>query len=120
VTHSTDVPGGDPKVEGEHGLGSGPAISRGSTINPKVFDLLAETAEAEGIEYTLEVSAGTTSTDMDAMYLSRAGVATGLVSIPLRYMHTPTEIVDLADVEQCARLLAAFARRLEPGVSFTR
>ena len=54
------------------------------------------------------------------MYLSRAGVATGLVSIPLRYMHTPTEIVDLADVEQCARLLAAFARRLEPGVSFTR
>ena len=120
VTHSTDVPGGDPKVEGEHGLGSGPAISRGSTINPKVYDLLAETAEADGIEYTLEVSAGTTSTDMDAMYLSRAGVATGLVSIPLRYMHTPTEIVDLADVEQCARLLAAFARRLEPGVSFTR
>jgi putative aminopeptidase FrvX len=120
VTHATDVPGGDPKVEGEHGLGSGPAISRGSTINPKVFDLLAETAEAEGIAYTLEVSAGTTSTDMDAMYLSRAGVATGLVSIPLRYMHTPTEIVDLADVEQCARLLAAFARRLEPGFSFTR
>ena len=120
VTHSTDVPGGDPKVEGEHGLGSGPAISRGSTINPKLFDLLAETAEAEGIEYTIEVSAGTTNTDMDAMYLSRAGVATGLVSIPLRYMHTPTEIVDLADVEQCARLLAAFAQRLEPGVSFTR
>ena len=54
------------------------------------------------------------------MYLSRAGVATGLVSIPLRYMHTPTEIVDLADVEKCAQLLAAFARRLEPGVSFTR
>ena len=120
VTHSTDVPGGDPKVEGEHGLGSGPAISRGSTINPKVFALLAETAEAEGIAHTIEVSAGTTSTDMDAMYLSRAGVATGLVSIPLRYMHTPTEIVDLADVEQCARLLAAFAGRLEPGVSFTR
>ena len=73
VTHSTDVPGGDPKVEGEHGLGSGPAISRGSTINPKLYDLLAETAEAEGIEYTIEVSAGTTNTDMDAMYLSRAG-----------------------------------------------
>ncbi|HZB23572.1 MAG TPA: M20/M25/M40 family metallo-hydrolase, partial [Gaiellaceae bacterium] len=120
VTHSTDVPGGDPKVEGEHGLGSGPAISRGSTINPKLYDLLAETAEAEGIPFTIEVSAGTTNTDMDAMYLSRAGVATGLVSIPLRYMHTPTEIVDLADVEQCARLLAAFARRLEPGVSLTR
>lgn len=120
VTHSTDVPGGDPKLEGEHRLGSGPAISRGSTINPKLFDLLAEAAEAEGIEYTIEVSAGATNTDMDAMYLSRVGVATGLVSIPLRYMHTPTEVVDLADVEQCARLLAAFACRLEPGVSFTR
>ena len=120
VTHATDVPGGDPKVEGEHGLGSGPAISRGSTINPHVFDLLAECAEAEGIGYTIEVSAGTTSTDMDAMYLSRAGVATGLVSIPLRYMHTPTEIVELGDVEKCARLLAAFAKRLEPDLDFAR
>ena len=120
VTRSTDVPGGDPKIEGEHGLGSGPAISRGSTINPRVFDLLVEAAEAEGIPYTIEVSAGTTSTDMDAMYLSRAGVATGLVSIPLRYMHTPTEIVDLADVEKCARLIAAFAIRLDPHASFAR
>ncbi len=120
VTHATDVPGGDPKVEGEHGLGSGAAISRGSTINPKIFDLLVEAAEAEGIPYTIEVSAGTTSTDMDAMYLSRAGVATGLVSIPLRYMHTPTEIVELADVDACARVLAAFARRLEPGLDFAR
>jgi putative aminopeptidase FrvX len=120
VTHSTDVPGGDPKIEGEHGLGSGPAISRGSTINPRVFELLVEAAEAEGIPYTIEVSAGTTNTDMDAMYLSRAGVATGLVSIPLRYMHTPTEIVDLADVEKCARLIAAFAIRLDPHASFAR
>jgi putative aminopeptidase FrvX len=120
VTHSTDVPGGDPKIEGEHGLGSGPAISRGSTINPRVFELLVEAAEAEGIPYTIEVTAGTTNTDMDAMYLSRAGVATGLVSIPLRYMHTPTEIVDLADVEKCARLIAAFAIRLDPHASFAR
>jgi putative aminopeptidase FrvX len=120
VTHSTDVPGGDPKAEGEHGLGSGPAISRGSTISPGIYDLLAETAKAEGIAHTIEVSAGTTSTDMDAMYLSRAGVATGLVSIPLRYMHTPTEIVDLADVEACARLLAEFARALDPDLDLAR
>ena len=120
VTHATDVPGGDPKAEGEHKLGSGPAISRGSTISPRVYELLIEAAEEEGIEYTIEVSAGATSTDMDAIYLSRAGVATGLVSIPLRYMHTPGEIVDLADVEKCARLLAAFARRLEAGTTFKR
>ncbi len=120
VTNATDVPGGDPKVEGEHALGSGPAIGRGSTINPRIFELLAETAEAEGIAHTIEVSAGTTSTDMDAMYLSRAGVATGLLSIPLRYLHTPAELVDLADVDACARLLAAFARRLDGDAVFTR
>jgi endoglucanase len=120
VTHATDVPGGDPKQEGEHKLGSGPAIGRGSTISHRIFDLLAETAEAEGIPHTIEVSAGTTSTDMDAMHISRAGVATGLVSIPLRYMHTPTEIVSLDDVEASARLIAAFAQRLRPGISFAR
>lgn len=120
VTYATDVPGGDPKQEGEHKLGGGPAIARGSTISHRVFDLLCSTAEAEGIPYSIEVSAGTTSTDMDAMHISRAGVATGLVSIPLRYMHTPSEIVSLADVEACARLIAAFAQRLEPGISFAR
>jgi putative aminopeptidase FrvX len=120
VTHATDVPGGDPKQDGEHKLGSGAAIGRGSTINPRVFELLVETAEAEGIPYTYEVSAGTTSTDMDAMHISRAGVATGLVSIPLRYMHTPTEIVSLDDVAAAAKLIAAFAQRLEPGMSFAR
>ena len=120
VTHATDVPGGDPKQDGEHKLGSGAAISRGSTINPKVFDLLVEAAEAERIPYTFEVSAGTTSTDMDAIHISRAGIATGLVSPPLRYMHTPTEIVSLDDVEACARLIATFALRLEPAVSFAR
>lgn len=120
VTHATDQPGADPKHDGEHKLGSGAAISRGSTINPRVFDLLVETAEAEGIPYTIEVSAGTTSTDMDAMHISRAGVATGLVSIPLRYMHSPTEVVSLDDVEACSKLIAAFAQRLEPGISFAR
>ena len=120
VTWATDIPGGDPKVQGEHKLGGGPAISRGSTINPRIFELLVAAAEAEGIPHTIEVSAGTTHTDMDAVHLSRAGLATGLVSIPLRYMHTPTEIVALEDVENAIRLLVAFARRLEPRASFTR
>jgi len=61
-----------------------------------------------------------TGTDADAIHLSRAGVATGLVSIPSRYMHSPVEMVSLADVDAAARLIAAFARRLEPGVSFER
>jgi endoglucanase len=89
-------------------------------MHPAIFQLLHETAEAEGIPFTIEVSRGHTFTDADAAYLSRAGVATGLVSFPLRYMHSPIEVVDLDDVEAAVRLLVAFARRLEPGISFDR
>ena len=120
VTGTTDIPEGDPKLRGEVELGGGPVLNRGSTINPKVFELLVETAEAEGIAYSVVVSAGHTSTDMDAAYVSRAGVATGLVSLPTRYIHTPTELVSLEDVEAAVRLVAAFAQRLEPGLDFTR
>jgi endoglucanase len=120
VTHATDVRGGDPEDEGDHRLGGGPAIMRGPSMHPRIFELLHETAEAEGMRFTVEVSRGHTNTDADAVYLSRVGVATGLVSIPLRYMHTPVETVDLDDVEAVVRLLVAFARRLEPGISFAR
>jgi endoglucanase len=120
VTGATDIPEGDPKVDGEAKLGGGPIINRGSTINPKVFSLLVETAEAEEIGYTVNVSAGDTHTDMDAAYASRAGVATGLISLATRYVHTPGEIVSLDDVEAAIRLVAAFAQRLEPGLDFTR
>ncbi len=120
VTYATDVRGGDPEDEGEHKLGGGPAIARGPSMHPQVFELLYETAEAEGIPVSVEVSRGQTNTDADAVYLSRVGVPTGLVSIPLRYMHTPVETVELADVEAVIRLLVAFAGRLEPGLSFAR
>ncbi len=120
VTSATDVPGGDPKLAGERKLGGGPAIDRGSTINPRVFELLCEAAESEGIPFTIEISTGTTYTDADAVHLSRAGVPTGLISIPTRYLHSPTETVALDDVEAAARVIAAFARRLEPGMSFAR
>jgi len=120
VTVATDIPEGDPKIRGEAKLGDGPVLNRGSTINPKVFDLFVETAEAEKIPYVVTVSAGDTHTDMDAAYVSRAGVATGVVSIPTRYIHTPTELVSLDDVDAAVRLVAAFARRLEPGLDFTR
>jgi putative aminopeptidase FrvX len=120
VTHATDVRGGEPEDDGEHKLGSGPAIARGPVVHPRVFELLHETAEAEGIPFTVEVSTGHTNTDADAVYLSRAGIATGLVSIPLRYMHSPVETVALDDVEAAVRLIVAFAGRLEPGLSFER
>ena len=96
VTHATDAPGVDEKEIGSHPFGSGPAIGRGSTLSPKVFELLVETAEAEGIEYSISASGRGTSTDADVIQISRAGIPTGLVSIPLRYMHSPVEMVDLA------------------------
>jgi len=120
ITGATDGPGGDPKIDGEARLGAGAIVNRGSTIAPKVFDLLVEAAEAEGIPYAVNVSAGSTHTDMDAAYLSRAGIATGLISIPIRYTHSPVETVALEDVEAAIQLVAAFAARLEPGLDFTR
>ena len=118
VTNPSDVRGGDPDDEGRIVLGGGPTLSRGPSIHPDVFELLHDTAEAEGIPFAVEVSRGTTWTDADALYVSRAGVATGVVSVPLRYMHSPIETIDLDDVEQAVRLVVAFALRLEPGLSF--
>jgi len=120
VTHTTDVRGADPEEEGKIVLGGGPTLSRGPSIHQDVFERLYDTAEAEGIPVTVEVSPrGATSTDADAVYLSRAGVATGLVSVPLRYMHSPIEMLDLDDLELAVQLVVAFARGLEPGMSFT-
>ena len=120
VTHATDAPGVDEKELGASPLGSGPVIGRGSTLSPKVFELLVETAEAEGIEHSISASGRGTSTDADVLQISRAGIPTGLVSIPLRYMHSPVEMVDLADVEATVELLAAFAARLTADVDLSR
>ena len=120
VTHATDAPGVDEKEIGSHPLGSGPAIGRGSTLSPKVFELLVEAAEEAGIEHTISASGRGTSTDADVLQISRSGIPTGLVSIPLRYMHSPVEMVDLADVEATVELIAAFALRLSDGVDLSR
>jgi putative aminopeptidase FrvX len=120
VTHATDAPGVEVKEIGKHELGSGPVISRGSTLHPGLFELLHETAEREQIPFTVEATARSTGTDADAVHISRAGVPTGLVSIPIRYMHSPVELVQLEDVHACARLIAAAALRLEGDATFSR
>ena len=81
---------------------------------------LRDAAEAESIPYTVEASGRSTGTDADAFFISRGGIPTGVVSIPLRYMHSPVEMVQLDDVDACARLIAAFARRLGTDASFER
>ena len=120
VTHATDAPGIPEQELGKHHLGSGPVIERGTNLHPVVSELLIEAAEAEGIPYTLSASARSTGTDADAIHTSRGGVATGLVSIPLRYMHSPVEMVQIEDVQNAARLIAAFARRLPADVVLER
>jgi endoglucanase len=120
VTHATDAPGVEEKEIGRHPLGSGPVIGRGSTLSPRVFELVSETAERMDAPHSIEASGRATWTDADAFQISRAGIPTGLISIPLRYMHSPVEMVDLADVEATIELIAAFAASLEPGVDLSR
>ncbi len=120
VTHETGAPGVDEKVNGRHAFGSGPAIGRGATLSPAVFDRLVEAAEAEGIPYTVAASGRSTGTDADAVVKSRAGVPTASIGVPLRYMHSAVEMVQLDDVLATAQLCAAFARRLGGDVSFAR
>jgi endoglucanase len=120
VTHETSAPGVEVNEIGKHEFGSGPIIERGSVLNPAVYELLEQAAERERIAFTLQASARSTGTDADAIHLSRAGVPTGGVSVALRYMHSPVEMVQLDDVHACARLIAAFAQSLSAETSFAR
>jgi putative aminopeptidase FrvX len=120
VTHATDAPGIDVKESGKHELGSGPVLSRGSTLNPRLSELLYDTAEKEKIAFTVEAIGRNTGTDVDAVHLSRGGVPTALVSIPLRYMHSPVELVHLEDVHAAAALIAAAALALDVETTFAR
>jgi putative aminopeptidase FrvX len=120
VTHATDAPGMKEQQLGSHPLGSGPSIGRGSTLSPKVFELLCETAERLEIDYTVEASGRRTGTDADAIQISKGGVPAGGVGIPLRYMHSPVEMVDLGDLEAVVELIVGFAESLGPHVDLAR
>ncbi|MGH2974460.1 MAG: M42 family metallopeptidase [Solirubrobacterales bacterium] len=120
VTHATDAPGIDEKELGSHPLGSGPVIYRGATLSPKLFELLVAIAEEAGIEHTLGATGNSTGTDADAVQFARAGIPTSLVSVPLRYMHSPVEMVDLADLEATVELIVAFAESLNDGLDLSR
>ncbi len=115
VGHATDSPDCDHRKYGKFAQGDGPIICRGPNINPFVFERIVECAEAEKIPHQIEADARPTGTDARAIQVSRNGVATGLLSIPLRYMHTPSEMVDLQDIEHTVQLLVAFAKSLRKG-----
>jgi endoglucanase len=120
VSFATDHPGIEKKELGNHPIGSGPVLTRGSIISPVAFRLLRETAEALAIPYTLQAAGRDTGTDADAIHISREGIATALVSVPNRYMHSPNELVSLDDVDHTATLIAETCRRLTAAVDFTQ
>ncbi len=120
VGFASDFPtmGEQKKRLGDVSLGQGPMIARGANVNPLIFDLLLETAGAEKIPHQIVPAPRGTGTDANAIQLSRAGVATGLISIPNRYMHSPCELVSLADLENAAKLIAHTVVRIGPESDF--
>jgi endoglucanase len=118
VTHATDCPTIDKKQEGDIALGRGPVIFRGPNMNPRVVDRLFEAASASDVPFQVAASGRATPNDANTMQISRGGVATGLVSIPNRYMHSPVEMISLDDIDHAANLLAGFALGLAGDESF--
>lgn len=118
VTHATDNPGADKRQAGDVALGKGPVIRVGANINPELGKLLIDTAKKGKIPNQVRDAPGATGTDANAMQITRAGVATGLIGIPNRYMHTQVEVCSLADLENSARLIAEAVGRIEGKMSF--
>jgi endoglucanase len=119
VTFASDQPGVEKKEHGDHKLGGGPVLARGSVISPVVLGLLQQSAGSLNIPVSVNALGRETSTDADFMHVAREGVATGLVSIPNRYMHSPNEMVSLDDVDRAVDLLAETCRLVTSATDFT-
>ena len=119
VTTATDQPDVEKKEIGDHKLGSGPVLCRGALLSPVVFELLRGAARARNIPFTVHAVGRDTSTNADAIHIAQEGVATALVSIPNRYMHSPNEMVSLDDVEHTAELVAEVCRMVDAKTDFT-
>jgi putative aminopeptidase FrvX len=119
VTHATDYPTAEKKAQGDHRVGGGPVLTRGSIISPVVFTLLRDAATRLSMPYTVHAAGGESWTDADAIHVAREGIATGLLSIPNRYMHSPNEMVSLEDLDRAAALIAETCRAVTAETDFT-
>lgn len=119
VTFAIDHPGVSKSRYGECDLGKGPSVVRGANVNPVVFKMIMEAAEAEKMSVQINPEPGGTGTDGNAMQLNRAGMAVGILGVPLRYMHTPCEVLSLKDLQETARLMAGYCRQVKPDTNFT-
>ena len=119
VTHASDAPTIEKKEIGEQKLGGGPVISRGSVLSPVVFEMLRNLATQKSIPFAVHAVGRDTSTNADAIHIAQNGVATALVSIANRYMHSPNEMVSLDDVDHTAELLVEACRMVDAKTDFT-
>jgi putative aminopeptidase FrvX len=119
VNHAIDYPSVSKTKYGQLDVGKGPSVMRGANANPIVFKMIREAGDANEIPYQVDVTGGGTGTDGNAMQLNRAGMAVGILGVALRYMHTPVEVLSLTDVENCAKLMAAYCRSVKPNSDFT-
>jgi len=120
MTFATDHPNMAEAMKRENSieLGKGPVLTRGPNINSKLFDLMVKTAKAEKIPFQINAEPRGTGTDANALQLNRAGVVAGLISVPLRYMHSPCETISLKDLEDSAKLLAKTVAKITPRTNF--
>ena len=118
VTHATDYPGANKKGDNDIKLGGGPVLGRGSSVNPRVFAGLRDAGKSLDIQTPVQASGLRTGTDADNIIRSGANIAVGLISIPNRYMHSPSEMVSLTDLESAAKVIAGFIRGVTPESDF--
>ena len=118
VTHATDYPTVNKPQHGDVKVGAGPTLTHGGCNHPEVVARLEAIAKAKKIALQHEAMSSTSGTDTDAIFWTRGGIASALVSLPNRYMHSPVEVVSLKDLEQIPQLLAAFAASLKKGEQF--
>ncbi len=119
VTFAIDHPGVEKKEYGEAAIDGGPVLTRGSIISPVVFNLLRKTAEDRKIPFSIHAAGRETSTDADAIHIAREGVATGIVAVANRYMHSPNELVGIQDLDRAAELIAETCRAVTAKTDFT-
>ena len=119
VTHATDYPTAEKKEHGHHKIGGGPVLTRGSIVSPVAYTLLRDAASRLSIPYTIHAAGRESWTDADAIHVAREGIATALLSIPNRYMHSPNELVSLDDLDRAAAVIAEACRAVNAETDFT-
>lgn len=120
VTFTSDVPGADKRKFGDVKLGKGPTLALGAALHPGLNAKLRELAKKHKIPLQLEISPGYTGTDADAIHAQRSGVATAVLSIPNRYMHSPNEIINLSDLDNAVKLLTEFIKSIDDKFDLSR